>query len=213
MFDEEGKAFGEPLQTRDEILSAAIGFEGGAAVLALFVGAWAGFPPGDFVHWSVWAWIWGVLGALPIIAAGWLLLKAPFSVMQGTREFIDEALMPSLRKCGIWDLAAIAGLAGLGEEMLFRGVLQPAMIYWLANPWWGVLAAAAFFGLLHPINPLYVVIATLFGVYFGWMTIATDSLIAPILAHGLYDFFALWFLVHLDRKENPEGLVRDNEPV
>ncbi len=42
----------------------------------------------------------------------------------------------------------ISLLAGFGEELLFRGVLQ-GWLTELAGPWTGVLAAAVVFGLLN----------------------------------------------------------------
>ncbi|MBM4076959.1 MAG: CPBP family intramembrane metalloprotease, partial [Planctomycetes bacterium] len=51
------------------------------------------------------------------------------------------------------------------------------------------------FGLAHSITPLYALLASLLGLYLGIIFIAlgTENLIAPIVAHSLYDFVA--FLV------------------
>ena len=50
------------------------------------------------------------------------------------------------------------------------------------------------FGLAHCISREYVVFATVFGLLLGWMAIATGDLLAPMVAHGGYDFVALLLL-------------------
>ena len=50
------------------------------------------------------------------------------------------------------------------------------------------------FGLLHAVTKTYAVLAFLVSVYFGWLAIATNDLLGPILAHAIYDFFALVYL-------------------
>jgi membrane protease YdiL (CAAX protease family) len=47
---------------------------------------------------------------------------------------------------------------------------------------------------LHPISALYVAFAAGFGACFGGLAVATGGLVAPILAHSLYDFAALLLL-------------------
>jgi hypothetical protein len=59
----------------------------------------------------------------------------------------------------------------------------------------GLILSNVIFGLLHCITPTYAILAGLIGVYFGLLLDATGTpnLLAPILAHGLYDYLA--FLV------------------
>ena len=90
-------------------------------------------------------------------------------------------------------MALVSSIAGFGEELLFRGVLQP-----LASSWFGVpigfVLASVVFGLLHSVTPTYAVLATLVGAYFGWLFLATNNLLCPILTHSVYDFVALVYL-------------------
>ena len=106
--------------------------------------------------------------------------------------------MPLFRNCRFLELAVIAALAGLGEEMLFRGLIQAAVAERIGGPcgvWLGLLMAAVLFGLLHPITPTYAVLAGSIGLYLGWLWLACGNLLAPIVAHGTYDFVALLYLV------------------
>src|SRR5262249_55630916 len=105
-----------------------------------------------------------------------------------------EEIRPTFRHCTLAELAAVSVAAGIGEEMLFRGVLQALFTRWLGT-WTGVVLASLLFGLLHPITALYVVLAAICGVYIGMCWIATDNLLVVMVAHALYDFIALTYLL------------------
>jgi uncharacterized protein len=111
-------------------------------------------------------------------------------------RLVEREVAPIFRGIGPAGLALLAALAGLGEEALFRGVLQP----WLAGampPWAALVLAALLFGALHPMSPAYVVLAGLAGAYFGALLVLTGNLLVPIVAHAGYDFVALLVLARL----------------
>ena len=85
---------------------------------------------------------------------------------------------------------ALGCAAGLGEEMLFRGILQGDL-----NERFGDLVAltssAVIFGALHAVTPLYAFIAGLASLYFGELYLQYHNLAVPIVCHGLYDVGAL----------------------
>ncbi len=88
------------------------------------------------------------------------------------------------------ELAVISAAAGIGEELLFRGVLQP----WIAMYSWplvGIVIASVLFGAVHALSTTYFVAATLLGLFLGWMTEAYDDLVGPIVAHAVYDFVVI----------------------
>jgi membrane protease YdiL (CAAX protease family) len=105
-----------------------------------------------------------------------------------------EMLVGELFSHSSWlELALICLAAGLGEELLFRGALQP----WVArhtDPNVAIAVVGLLFGLAHSLSITYFVVATLIGCYFGWLMQAYDDLIAPIVAHALYDFIAILFI-------------------
>lgn len=66
----------------------------------------------------------------------------------------------------LW-LAINLGVAVLAEELLFRGLLQPALIARLGT-WPGLLLTAALFGAAHlPFSPTFALVATLAGLGYG----------------------------------------------
>jgi len=83
----------------------------------------------------------------------------------------------------------IAASSGLGEETLFRGLLQPALGLWLG---------AAVFGLLH-VGPNqrfvpWTVMAFLMGLLLGAMCLWTGNLLAAVLTHLTVNYMNLRYL-------------------
>ncbi len=80
-------------------------------------------------------------------------------------------------------------LAGAGEELLFRGVMQASLADYPAIL--AILLPNVLFGALHARTLSYALIAGVVGTYLGWLAFVTESLAVPILAHAAYDFAAL----------------------
>jgi membrane protease YdiL (CAAX protease family) len=98
------------------------------------------------------------------------------------RRVWDEVLQPFSRALATRDLVAIALLSGISEELFFRGILLPEI---------GLALSSLGFGALHALCAVYLGWATLVGAGFGALALATDSLVAPITAHAVYNFGAL----------------------
>ena len=177
-------------------LTAAI-FEASLVPAAIVLGWLLGTPPLQTLHVNTTAALLGVAATVPLLAVFWLCLKCPLRPFREIAEIVEKTLMPLFRECRILELAVIAAMAGLGEEMLFRGVLQAAVAKEIAGPsgvWLGLVAASVLFGLVHSITPLYALLAGLISLYLGWIWLASGNLLLPIIAHGLYDFLVLWYL-------------------
>ena len=67
---------------------------------------------------------WGAAATLPPLVAVWLCLKCPWRPFAELVRVVDELLVPLFRNCRVAELAVISLLAGLGEEILFRSVIQ-----------------------------------------------------------------------------------------
>jgi hypothetical protein len=109
-------------------------------------------------------------------------------------ELVQDQLGPVLASRSATELAVLAALAGAAEEILFRGVLQVGLARVLPEGLALVLTGAAF-GLAHFVTPTYALLAGLAGVYLGVLFWLQGNLLVPIVAHGLYDFVALTYLV------------------
>jgi len=86
-------------------------------------------------------------------------------------------------------IVMLALTSSLGEELLFRGLLQPYLGLWLQ---------ALLFGVLHqmagPSRWVWATWATLVGLLFGGIFALTGSLAGPLAAHALVNGLNLSYL-------------------
>ncbi|MCY2992878.1 MAG: CPBP family intramembrane metalloprotease [Planctomycetota bacterium] len=183
----------------------AVVFEGSLAVIAGLIGWWLGRSPLVGITWS-WeagpdqaaAALAGAAAALPMLLGLALVERYPLGPLQELKDFMDRCVVPLFRQTSVWQLALIASVAGVGEELFFRGLLQHALTEQIGAPygvWIGLVAASTVFGVCHWLTHTYAVLAGLIGVYLGALLLLTGNVLAPIVAHGLYDFVALVYLV------------------
>ncbi len=132
-------------------------------------------------------------GALLVLAGPRARRMPGVSRLQETFALIRNLLSP----VAWWQILLIAGMAGLSEEVLFRGVVQAEM---------GLVAAAVLFGLCHPFSTGYVVYAALLGLYLGLVAKASGGLVAPVVAHAVYDAVGLWYLTRRWAPQEASGL-------
>lgn len=161
--------------------------EGGTILLALVLARLAGLDP-----WSHVVWTWPAVG-IGLLATAPIFLVYAFA--RETRTVAVEVIGPALSLCRWYDLIGLALLAGVGEELLFRGVLQP----WLSqpSPWIGFVAANVLFGLVHAVTPAYALIAGGLGMYLSLVAflVPGGNLLSAIIAHGLYDYIAFLLII------------------
>jgi membrane protease YdiL (CAAX protease family) len=180
-------------------------FEAALAPAALVLGWALGQPPLAGFAWDPLAALEGAAAALPMLLLLAASVRWPVGPLARIKEFFDREVAPALRGCGWTDLALVSVAAGVGEEMLFRGVIQGAIARAL-GPAAGVVLTAALFGLLHPVSPAYVAIAAALGAYLGAAWLITGNLLTVMVAHALYDFVALVVLLRESRADaEPDG--------
>lgn len=84
----------------------------------------------------------------------------------------------------------IAVLAGFGEELVFRGLLQPELHKATGNIHFAIWTSAIFFSALH--MQFYGFIPRMFlGALFGYLYYWSGNLIVPMFAHFLNNFIAV----------------------
>ena len=192
-------------QSPDQVFLSAALFECALALLALLLG-WALGPSAramvpEFNPEESWPLIrgilWGCVAAIPILIAIELIRRIPWEPIRALERLTDDGMFKALMQLRPSELIVISICAGIGEELLFRGWLM----YWLAEGAGAAAGSAAepialgaalivssiVFGLFHPITKLYVVLATLMGLYFGGLVLYTGNLLVPIAAHATYD--------------------------
>jgi membrane protease YdiL (CAAX protease family) len=190
---------------RDVIIMFAVFFEGGLAPLSLFLGWWAGHNPLQEFTWSVVDAAWGVLAALPLVILFLLMLRWPVGPLKKIKEFCEQEFVPLLAGSSWSDMALVALSAGVGEEMLFRGVMQSSLGAWLGAGW-GLSLSSILFGLLHPISLPYIFVTMAVGFYLGGIYLVTGNLLTAMVTHAVYDFALMAYLLHF---HSPGGPVRN----
>jgi membrane protease YdiL (CAAX protease family) len=135
----------------------------------------------------------GALVTLPMLAIFFWLVHSSRATLRQLRRQVQSLISEMFPTANVAQFALVALLAGIGEELLFRGVLQTLLVQW-TTPWIGLAVTGVLFGLAHALSKLYFALATLIGLSFGWLVLHYHDLIAPMVAHSLYDFIALIYL-------------------
>lgn len=192
----------EPSIDYDNFFKTACLFESALILVAIALGWIAEVDPFEFIIFNEQAVVNGILGTLPLCIIFLALNQISSASLQEIRQVLQDTLGPSLINRHWTDLFVLAAIAGVAEEVLFRGVIQP----WLENSWGlmaGLLISSLIFGLIHAVTFLYFVMATAVSIYLGLYLDYdnTRNLLSPIIIHGLYDFFAFIVIVRAYRLE------------
>ena len=187
---------------------------GGEAVLALLGFLWIRIRNLPFETGSP---VFGLI--LGMVAAGafglvnlYLLRGAPaVAGVRSIRRLYYDVLRPLFVGLGPFEVIPVGLAAGLGEEVLFRGAIQPEL---------GIVPASLLFGAAHvdrSENLMFGCWAAIFGLILGWLAIVTGGLLAPVVAHAVYDTSALTYIIRLTAGERiiPLALIyrqRETKP-
>jgi uncharacterized protein len=96
------------------------------------------------------------------------------------------------------NLVMIAVLPAIGEELLFRGVIQRIFTNWTRSHHWGIWISAILFSALH-IQFYGFVPRMLLGVLFGYLLVWSGSMWLPIVAHFFNNGFAVVAMYLIDK--------------
>jgi len=173
----------EPL-TRAQVLTIM----GITAILLLivakawqFLGSVSLFP----VIFSVKAVLIGLGSAGLIILASNIIYKIWPAYRRSAQYYLELVLKPLAIPDTLW----LGLLPGLSEELLFRGIMIPA----LGSGVLAVIVSSVLFGVLHLGGVQqwpYGVWATAVGFLLGMIMILTGNLLIPIIAHILTNFIS-----------------------
>lgn len=127
--------------------------------------------------------------------AGWQIVEMPR--LHKTKVFFTKIIQPL--KLSKSEIFLISICAGVGEELFFRGAVQPVL---------GVWATSVLFVLLHGyLNPFNIPL-TIYGIFMvlviGVMGLFTEhiGILSAIIAHVTIDFILLQKLSEVNLKGN-----------
>ncbi len=166
----------QPL-TRTQIL-VAIGVT--AVLLWLAAKLWLQFGSVSLLNlsWNLIDLLKGIGLGLTITAASSLVYRLWPAYRRSADFYLEFVLKPLILLDIIW----VGLLPGLSEELLFRGVMLPALGLNIT----GVIISSLCFGVLHLSGSEqwpYVVWATAVGLLFGFSALLTGNLLVPLVAH------------------------------
>ncbi len=200
-------------------------FEGGLVPVAVILGyLLAGQPLLNPIRFDLDGLATGLAATLPMVAYFAFSLSRFGQNIAGFQKIyriLHQIFSKAIIKLSGWKLVVLGMSAGIGEEFLFRGVLQPLFEGWLpgvnailtpeVN---AILVTGVIFGLIHALTPTYFIIATLLSIYCGFLVNYTGNLLTPVLAHGLYDAIGFLLLKRMFVQEAPAAVQAvDEKPV
>lgn len=111
------------------------------------------------------------------------IIQLKESYNQLTTLFLDSTTLSDY----LVNVAVMAVLPAVGEELLFRGVFQRLLSAWTKNVHWGIILSALLFSFFHfefyGFLPRFM-LGVLFGYLFAW----TATIWIPILGHFINNF-------------------------
>ena len=132
----------------------------------------------------------GLAVAVGLMGINYMLLMCGPDVLplRPIRTLYRTTLRPLFADVRLSDVIVISIAAGIGEELFFRGVLQPEI---------GLVAASIVFGLVHMGGRGTFSVAcwvAVMGLALGMLANVSEGLVAPIVAHTAYDAAAIGYL-------------------
>ncbi len=198
-------------QNREDFLHAAGLFEFAMLVIGLFLGWVFSVGAVEQIHWNWIAVMWGSLAGTVLFLVILGLERLPFDPLKSIQDTVVKVIGRPLSQCNLLELALLALLAGIGEEVLFRGFLMT----WLESfggYWVGLIISSVVFGLVHSVTWAYTFFAAMAGAFLGWLFDATGerNLLVPIIGHALYDFLAFIMIAREAKKEYGDEPFEEN---
>ena len=145
------------------------------------------------------ALVWGIGLAAGITITSSIIYRLWPAYRESADIYLNMVIRPLLWPDLIW----LGLLPGLSEELLFRGVMLPALGLNLT----AVIISSLLFGILHLSGAgqwPYVVWATVVGFSLGYVALITGNLLIPIAAHIITNLVSscLWKFTHADGNES-----------
>ena len=207
---------------RKHFMVMALCLEGAVLVAAIGLGWVFGIDPWESFRCTFAGILWGLFATVPLLCLMYGILRSHWLPIVTLCDMVVRILGPPLRACRWYDRLVLAAMAGLCEELMFRGFLQ----VWLAGDQAASMGSIRFvvallgsnlvFGLLHPLTCMYVLLVAATGCYLGvvgWLDPIPETghpnLIVPVIAHGVYDWIAFTVIVRKARLSQFHSITQE----
>lgn len=178
-----------------------------AAGIGLWI--WSGRPLAQFLSISAREVALGLGFAAALIMTAAALFRSFPKVSEHLVRLQSDTYRFLGRDLGWPAIVLISFVAGVSEEVSLRGGLQTVLGDQVDAPA-AIAIASALFAALHLAKPLITALLFVIGVIFGAVYWYTGSLLAVIIAHILYD---IWALRYLNREMHRLRLFDEPAPL
>ena len=125
----------------------------------------------------------------------WMILKE-----ETAKNIIEKFLLDGRFHILLYNIFLIAVLPAIGEELIFRGVLQNIFVRWTGNIHAGILITGLLFSFIH--FQFYGFLPrALLGILFGYLLYWSGSIWVPVFAHFINNAMSviLYFFIARNR--------------
>jgi membrane protease YdiL (CAAX protease family) len=166
-----------------------------ALLIAAYAIGWAvGISPLARFRLDVAGVAYGLAATGPMVLLLLWCLQTRWAPIRRLVTLVEDEVGPRLSGTTMSGIVVLSLLAGVGEEALFRGLIQAGLDRHL--PTWSAIGIAALvFGMGHWLTKSYALLAALIGGYLGVLFVVAGNLLAPTVAHAVYDMVALSVLL------------------
>jgi uncharacterized protein len=134
----------------------------------------------------------------------WAKAKEEY-LRQLTLELTKISTVPQL----LLGMVVFAVLPAIGEELVFRGIVQNELQRWWRNPHLAIWVAAIIFGIIH--MQFYGVVPRIFlGVVFGYLYWWSGNIWVPIIGHFMNNGFMV-LMMYLQQRGQVDMNVESTE--
>ncbi len=174
--------------------------------VGLVVGRWIGTPILEHARVDLRSGVWALAATLPLVALLFWSMRTGIAFFARLQKLVRETLVSLFASCSLPELLLISIMAGIGEEVFFRGFLQGSLGR-VVDPWIALALVSALFGVVHAVSLGYAIVAGLLGFYLGTLLLLTGNLFVAVAVHALFDFVALLMFsrMTLSPAEFPQG--------
>lgn len=138
-----------------------------------------------------------ILLSIPFIIAAMFTFNIASEFIE-LPNMMEDTFMGMSRN--VFGILAIAVMAPLVEELLFRGAIEGHFLQTGKTPKMAIFLSALIFGIIH-INPAQVPFAFCIGVVFGWLYYRTGSVIPGMIGHFLNNSIATILMATSTKEE------------
>jgi membrane protease YdiL (CAAX protease family) len=153
-------------------------------------------PPSTLTPWLI---------AAAMVLLGVLLLRWRWPSRTTANKFRLYSILPhSAKELPSYFVLCLA--AGIGEEVVYRGMLFAILAYLTGSQAAAVLIASVAFALAHAVQGVRGVFAIfLIALAANGLVLFAHSLLPVIFAHTVYDAIAGWLIPRLYERDMPEA--------